>query len=192
SLQPSEITVSQGADLSVVGVGFCPQDNVVRLDDYPFQGVVVSPNEVRVKLGPNVLGGTYQVGVQNSNGQRFGVVLRSDLRVHNGCPYNCSGNGYCNGLTDRCVCSAGYTGADCSQSNQSVCPNGCGGNGICDTQNRRCICLHGFIGADCSQRGMTCLNDCSRHGKCDTNTGTCKCSFFHCGNDCSKRWPLCR
>ncbi|PRP79548.1 hypothetical protein PROFUN_12781 [Planoprotostelium fungivorum] len=195
SLQSSEITVSQGANLSVKGVGFCPEDNVISLDNYLLQGVVVSPNEVRVKLGPEVLSGTYQVGVQNSNGTRSAVILESDLRVHNGCPYNCSGDediGYCDEEADRCLCAPGYSGADCSHSDESVCPNDCGRNGVCDKQTKTCICLDGFRGEDCSQKGKACPNGCSSHGKCDTSTGTCQCSFFSCGRDCSKTWPVCR
>jgi len=192
-LVENDITVTTAnKEIVVQGVAFCPQDNILRLDDYPFTATVVSPTELRATISNNVYPGTYEVGIQNQNGLRFGVVLSTDLRVQNGCPFNCTNHGKCNRLKQRCSCDTGFQGADCSQTTSSPCPQGCGGNGICDQTSRQCVCFHGFTGPTCATAGIKCPNDCSNHGKCNYGNGQCKCSFFHCGADCSRVWPFCK
>jgi len=190
TMSPATVTTTGGAVLNINGVGFCPQDTIARLEDYPFPARYISPNQVSVQLGPNVLPGTYQVGLQNQNGQRFGAVLAGDLTVNNGCPLNCTGHGYCNGFTSRCACNAGFSGSDCSQTTGSPCPN-CGLNGVCDVKLRQCRCFNGYTGPTCATRGQGCPSGCNSHGKCNSSNGKCKCSFFWCGSDCGRIWPLC-
>jgi hypothetical protein len=95
----------------------------------------------------------------------------------------CSGHGYCLGSpTFQCVCSAGYTGGDCSE---RTCPTGyswfdtpvaeddahykveCSNMGICDKTKGECRCRTNFEGAACER--MSCPGGdptCSGHGRC--------------------------
>lgn len=98
----------------------------------------------------------------------------------------CSGHGVCEGSpTYTCLCSAGWTGADCSE---MTCPFGfswfsfpsadetahdkrteCSDMGICDRASGVCACMAGFEGAACQL--LSCPGSpisCSGHGTCLT------------------------
>jgi hypothetical protein len=62
------------------------------------------------------------------------------------CPNECSGNGLC--FVDECLCSDGWTGADCSvPAGGPVCPNACSGHGTCGAEG--CVCEAGYTGEAC-------------------------------------------
>lgn len=95
----------------------------------------------------------------------------------------CSGHGYCLGSpTFQCVCSAGYTGGDCSE---RTCPTSyswfdtpvavddahykveCSNMGTCDKTKGECKCRTNYEGAACER--MSCPGGeppCSGHGTC--------------------------
>lgn len=98
----------------------------------------------------------------------------------------CSGHGVCEGSpTYTCLCSAGWTGADCSE---MTCPYGfswfsypskdetahdtrteCSDMGLCDRSSGVCACMAGFEGAACQL--MSCPGSpisCTGHGTCLT------------------------
>ncbi|XP_041963772.1 tenascin [Alosa sapidissima] len=60
------------------------------------------------------------------------------------CPNNCSDQGRCE--DGKCVCNAGFSGADCSS---SACPSNCNKKGKC--VKGKCVCNPGFSGMDCSK-----------------------------------------
>jgi syndecan 4 len=84
-----------------------------------------------------------------------------------------------------CVCSAGYSGVDCSE---KVCPGVivkgderlvCSGHGECNTR-KVCECAAGWAGEDCSMRA--CPSACSYKGFC--LNGTCYCADGFTGDAC--------
>lgn len=85
-----------------------------------------------------------------------------------------------------CVCTSGFSGADCS----TACPSLCSANGQC--VNGKCICVPGFAGVDCGT-ALSCprsLTDhphleCAGHGVCDRPTQQCICRQGYVGKDCS-------
>lgn len=108
------------------------------------------------------------------------------------CPgtVSCSAHGQCAGNpTYKCICSDGWTGADCSE---RICPMGvswfnyptganvahvfesveCSDMGECDRSSGLCTCVSGFTGSACEY--LTCPGTpdlCNAHGEClDMNT----------------------
>jgi hypothetical protein len=105
----------------------------------------------------------------------------------------CSAHGHClNNPTYKCQCSAGWTGADCSE---QLCPSDllwfslpednnqahtsayteCSGAGNCDRATGECQCNVGFTGASCNRLSCPGQTDdteaCYGHGRClDMNT----------------------
>lgn len=101
------------------------------------------------------------------------------------CPKQCSGHGECHNR--ECMCTAGYTGSDCSIA-KFDCPGDCMGNGVC--LSKKCYCYPGFTGAACDVQASKCINDCSSHGTC--RDGICVCEAGFEGIDCSDNSGLCR
>jgi hypothetical protein len=108
----------------------------------------------------------------------------------------CSGHGYCVGSpTFQCVCSAGYSGGDCSE---RTCPssyswfdtpNGvddahykveCSNMGVCDKTKGECKCRTNFKGAACER--MSCPGGepaCNGHGTCLSQAALAENSLLH-------------
>ncbi|XP_037548970.1 tenascin [Nematolebias whitei] len=107
-----------------------------------------------------------------SESKGAGCSIKSDTED---CPNECSDQGRC--VDGKCVCFAGYSGTDCSQSN---CPGNCNNNGRC--VNGECVCDPGFSGLDCSQR--VCPNNCNNQGRC--LNGKCVCDSGFTGPSCSE------
>lgn len=87
----------------------------------------------------------------------------------------------------KCVCTAGWTGDDCSK---SACGINCGGHGRCEAN--ACVCDPGWAGEFCQER--LCDPRCNEHGQCKNGTCLCvtgwngkHCTFEGCPRDCSKR-----
>lgn len=87
------------------------------------------------------------------------------------CPNACSGNGLC--MNGKCVCTEGFSGADCSTKicapdrlgpdcNLPRCLRDCDGKGLCSMG--QCICPKEFMGTDCSIPTV-CYEAC--HHVCD-------------------------
>lgn len=105
-----------------------------------------------------------------------------------------NGNRVCSqivGDSVRCVCEAGYAGADCN-STCALLPN-CLGSTTCDvsgTANLTCAgqCVGGFYGADCAS--MCTQGNCLGTVSCDQSTGAnrvciaCESGFF--GQGCTQ------
>ena len=103
-----------------------------------------------------------------------------------GCQLLCSGHGTCERTalgTSRCVCAAGWNGANCDVA--APCPNGCSGFGVC--AYGLCLCAAGSKGADCSAVATTpgvfsaCPDDCSGVGVCREG-GVCECLPVRCSD----------
>ena len=77
------------------------------------------------------------------------------------CPNSCSGNGLC--MNGKCVCTEGFSGADCSTK----------------------ICPPDRLGPDCKE--PRCLRDCDGKGLCAM--GQCICPMDAMGKDCSIPTP---
>ncbi|KAL2083915.1 hypothetical protein ACEWY4_019433 [Coilia grayii] len=60
------------------------------------------------------------------------------------CPKDCGEQGRCE--DGKCVCNAGFSGADCST---PACPSSCSRKGKC--VKGKCVCNAGFFGTDCSK-----------------------------------------
>ena len=130
--------------------------------------------------------------------------------AHAHCPNFCNGHGHCVDVA-KCVCTAGYTGGDCSL---RTCPTGaawadiasatdkahalapCSARGHCNHQTGACECADGFTGDACER--MVCPNNCNEHGRCvaiKDNTWAssmiykCVCDARYAGYDCGQ--PQC-
>lgn len=83
------------------------------------------------------------------------------------CPKNCSGHGFCNKWTKKCICHDYWKGKDCG-----TCPKGygpecqcksadptkpCSGHGSCMGKDK-CTCVAGYEGVDCSTQSKAHLN----------------------------------
>ena len=75
------------------------------------------------------------------------------------------------------MCTAGWSGVDCSQ---RCCPSDCSGHGDC-AANFTCMCDGGWTGYDCSMKA--CPADCSGNGEC--YNGTCYCTPGLHGSACT-------
>ncbi|XP_037831753.1 tenascin isoform X2 [Kryptolebias marmoratus] len=107
-----------------------------------------------------------------SESKGAGCSIKSELK---GCPSECSDQGRC--VDGKCVCFAGYSGPDCSESS---CPGNCNNNGRC--VNGQCVCDPGFSDLNCSQR--VCPDNCNDQGKCVN--GKCVCDSGFTGPSCSE------
>jgi len=133
---------------------------------------------------------TCSTGYDTSDGYN-GAGQRGDcgryLTQITSCPgeVQCNSRGVCTGPpTYKCMCSNGFTGADCAE---MVCPSGknwfsnpsadnkahdttseCSGAGLCDREAGSCTCFDGYEGSACER--MKCPGDpaCSGQGTCLT------------------------
>ncbi|ETV77073.1 hypothetical protein, variant [Aphanomyces astaci] len=118
-----------------------------------------------------------------------GTIANCGFGSANTCPVvnalTCNNQGVCNpGTLYKCICSAGFTGVDCTL---MICPSGvawfdeasapdtahapaiCSNKGTCNYASGLCICQAGFSGPACEI--MDCpggLTPCSGHGTCAT------------------------
>eukprot|EP00960_Hanusia_phi_P043158 755889-Hanusia_phi.AAC.9 len=90
----------------------------------------------------------------------------------------CNGHGICQ-RGPKCLCSPGWTSADCSR---SVCPSNCSGHGTCSSAGG-CICDSGYTGTICSQAICLGSGNCSGHGLCLPG-GICSCDKGYLGLGC--------
>lgn len=113
---------------------------------------------------------------------------------------NCGSHGTCSPYTGMCVCTDGYTGANCQVAPEEpkTCPNNCSGNGTCNTNTGVCSCNTGWSGTDCGTNNGEvpdlCANvTCPSGEYCSPLTGQCVpvdlCSGVDCGDNGSC-WPL--
>ncbi|KAA8588513.1 hypothetical protein FQN60_009858 [Etheostoma spectabile] len=101
------------------------------------------------------------------------------------CPVLCSGNGvYEKG---RCVCLAGWKGAECNvEEGQCIDPT-CSNHGSCI--QGICICTPAYKGVNCEQ--VDCIDpQCGGHGVCVR--GECVCSAGWAGVSCDDPLPACQ
>eukprot|EP00727_Mastigamoeba_balamuthi_P004624 m51a1_g1416 putative low quality protein: tenascin-x (2078) ;mRNA; f:40510-48712 len=109
------------------------------------------------------------------------------------CPLNCSGQGYCDIYTAKCLCAAKRWGDGCEN---IACPpyNNppfCSAHGSCDGATGKCVCQNGWVGDLCNVPIHLCPNNCTStaRGYCDLTTGNCTClkvgSVQYGGSDCS-------
>lgn len=77
-------------------------------------------------------------------------------------------------INSTCVCSNGWTGADCSQ--PVSCVNG-------TVVNSTCVCSQGWTGSSCSVPACTGL--CGLYGVCGAQTGVCTCDDGWVGHRCT-------
>ncbi|CAJ1382685.1 unnamed protein product [Effrenium voratum] len=86
----------------------------------------------------------------------------------------------------RCVCTAGYGGADCSQRICPACLNG--GSCVEDPDNLThelaCQCPSTHGGPLCEER--RCPSNCNGAGSCDVATGRCSCWLGATGISCNE------
>mmetsp|Transcript_11336 Transcript_11336/g.25170 ORF Transcript_11336/g.25170 Transcript_11336/m.25170 type:complete len:764 (+) Transcript_11336:270-2561(+) len=130
-------------------------------------------------------------------------ALYFKLETERPCPNNCNANGLC--FDGQCVCSGGFSGADCSarvcdgdrrgpNCDMDKCPNDCSGNGMCflDEDKQRdqrfgkderpvavCQCDPNFTGEDCGLP-VACYDACWNDCKLDSTNQ--KCAF--CKGQC--------
>lgn len=64
--------------------------------------------------------------------------------MDNGAVVMCNGHGTCS--DDKCICSKGYYGEDCSQSCPGLLEDAetleCNGNGVCNPSTLQCECIN--------------------------------------------------
>ncbi|CAM9219332.1 unnamed protein product, partial [Choristocarpus tenellus] len=98
------------------------------------------------------------------------------------CSFVCENNGTCVG-SDKCACSGGWVGHDCSL---PTCSDGlCGSREIC-VGPEECACIPGYSGSDCNQ--PQCVQECQNEGSCWA-PDTCSCSTGWFGPNCTV--PVC-
>jgi len=100
---------------------------------------------------------TTNVAAINQNGVQSGCYAKCGVGILHvgqcGCPNDCfsqEGHGACS--ASKCVCNAGWGGADCSI---VKCPSSCSGHGTCVSQSNSksgdiCQCEKGWTAHDCS------------------------------------------
>lgn len=105
-------------------------------------------------------------------------------------PVACGDHGDCNPADRTCVCTGGWTGADCLTPRHDCEADGdCSGHGACTVNSatgNRCDCTGGYSGNDCSSApAADCSNiDCGDHGVCSALLGTCECGGGFTGTLC--------
>ena len=106
---------------------------------------------------------------------------------------NCGAHGACSVVTGQCVCTDGYSGANCQVPPNGPPPNGacgsvtCGAHGTCSSATGDCVCVDGYAGANCQVPPQTnpCAGvDCG-HGSCSEATGACVCALGWQGAECT-------
>ena len=107
-----------------------------------------------------------------------------------GCPYACSGHGYCVGGRE-CVCDDGFGGVAC-EAVDPQCAANCSAMGRCS--HGVCQCESGVYGAACGQLRApgaadptACPFHCTGHGSCVL--GTCVCDEGYAGAACNQLEP---
>jgi len=116
-----------------------------------------------------------------------------EVDLENACSNGCSGHGKCIHGARRayCVCSSGWKGNACEESECDVGENElvCSGRGLClgtlTSTNRtsyECTCDDGYAGDSCGDRMLSCPGDCA-HGACIDSACVCKAGYT--GNTCA-------
>ncbi|KAM7418046.1 hypothetical protein PAMA_017607 [Pampus argenteus] len=121
--------------------------------------------------------GSWHLALYN-DGRNLEQVLLHSTPIDS-CPVLCSGNGvYEKG---RCVCLAGWKGAECNvEEGQCIDPT-CSNHGSCI--QGICICSPAYKGVNCEQE--LCPVPCGSHGVC--SEGRCQCEEGWIGAACDQR-----
>ncbi|XP_012161436.1 protein draper isoform X5 [Ceratitis capitata] len=118
----------------------------------------------------------------------------------------CLNNSSCDPDTGRCICSAGWTGADCSEpcphgffgvGCRERCPDSTQNNTSCDHITGEMVCRPGYIGLTCKHPcpsgyyGPGCKNKChcENGGECNHVSGQCLCLPGWTGANCNISCP---
>ncbi|XP_067642752.1 protein draper isoform X5 [Eurosta solidaginis] len=118
----------------------------------------------------------------------------------------CLNNSSCDPDTGRCICSAGWTGADCSEpcphgffgvGCRERCPDSSQNNTSCDHITGEMVCRAGYIGLTCKHPcpngyfGPGCKNKChcEHGGECNHVSGQCLCLPGWTGANCNTSCP---
>ncbi|KAJ1436904.1 hypothetical protein B484DRAFT_416698 [Ochromonadaceae sp. CCMP2298] len=164
-----------------------------------------SPTGIAARYNTNLSDTTY-LYVVDTNNHRIRALSAT-------CSVICENGGRCTG-PDKCACTRGWEGADCTK---PTCSTPCALNSLCVAPDT-CACKPGFSGTNCDV--ALCLQTCRNGGSCsapdtctcapgwfDTNCttpvcdntcanggnctapGTCACPSEWSGSDC--RTPLC-
>ena len=96
----------------------------------------------------------------------------------------CGPHGTCDPSKRVCVCSDGWTGADCSY---KPCPHNCHSRGVCGAVTPGvCQCDPHYTGDSCESI-VSCASGCNNHGVCDPKSGRCRCNDGWSGADCEHK-----
>ncbi|XP_037810487.1 protein draper isoform X5 [Lucilia sericata] len=180
-----------GYKLSPLGHG-CIAD----CKDKCVHGTCVAPNKCKCEHGYG--GPTCDISVHCETNCPTGYYGESCDQV-----CRCKNNSSCDPDTGRCICSAGWTGDDCSQPCEygfygngckEKCPTIVHGNKSCDHITGEIRCRDGYIGLTCEHpcptgyfgTGCTSKCNCQHGGECNHITGTCHCMPGWTGLSCNK------
>ncbi|XP_073841078.1 multiple EGF like domains draper isoform X3 [Musca autumnalis] len=172
---------------------------IPKCDEKCVHGVCVAPNKCKCEHGYG--GPSCDISVHCETNCKPGFYGENCDQV-----CRCKNNSSCDPDTGRCICSAGWTGEDCSKPcDEGFYGNGCKekcptivhGNKSCDHITGEIRCRDGYIGLTCEHPcptgyygpGCTKKCNCYHGGECNHISGVCQCMPGWTGQSCNMTCP---